>query len=279
MVVRPDSGINSIADLKDKKVASHGSHPGLNDWLLLKQRGLDCDLEQVEIVWKKDLKQDTDAKHRRNDHTPLWHLVRDRQVDAVFLQETPVSLFAEDAGLKVIDVEPLPMIWFTTISSSLSFVRKHPDLVDRFLKGIIDGIHFFKTEPEKSIKIIQDRFVEEDELNLAQATYVYQQLAPLLEPRLLPSMAAISNVYEEAKRIDEDAKKINPLALWDLHHIRHLDDSGVIDALYASKPEPAASETVYPDYQAEKAKRQTQIIEAVKACGHPLHKACGCEDD
>ena len=28
------------------------------------------------------------------------------------------------------------------IVSSLSFVEKHPDLIQRFLKGIIEGIHY-----------------------------------------------------------------------------------------------------------------------------------------
>ena len=57
-------------------------------------------------------------------------------------------------------------------------------------------------------------------MNLAQATYTYHSVADMLEPKLYPSMAAIANVYEEAKRQDKDAEKINPLALWDLHPIR-----------------------------------------------------------
>ena len=70
----------------------------------------------------------------------------------------------------MIDIEPLPMIWYTTISSSLPFVEKHPDIVERFLKGIIEGIHFFKTQPEQSIEIIQRRYTKEGQLNHAQAT-------------------------------------------------------------------------------------------------------------
>ena len=50
LVVRPDSGINGIADLKFKKVVTAGSHPALNDWLFLKQNGLDVDRDQVEII-------------------------------------------------------------------------------------------------------------------------------------------------------------------------------------------------------------------------------------
>ena len=46
-------------------------------------------------------------------------------------------------------------------------------------------------------------------------------------------MHAIANVYEEAIRQDKDAKKVNPMELWDLHYIRRLDDMGFVDALYS----------------------------------------------
>ena len=143
----------------------------------------------------------------------------------------PSSLFAQAAGLKIINLEPLPMIWFTTISSSARFVQKHPLLVDRFLKGVIEGVHFFKTERERSIKVIQERYVKEGQMNWEQAVYVWQNTVSMLEPRLYPSMTSIANVYEEAKRSDKDAHKINPMALWDLHHVRHIYDTGFIDRL------------------------------------------------
>ena len=43
LVVRGDSGIAGIGDLKGKKVGTRGSHPSLNDWLRLKKNGLDLD--------------------------------------------------------------------------------------------------------------------------------------------------------------------------------------------------------------------------------------------
>src|SRR5712672_3309383 len=241
LAVRPNSGINTIADLRGKKVGTRGMHPGLNDWLLLKQRGLDADRDDLELVSKVAGLESAEAAEqisgldaeaeRRKRRSPVWQWVRDGHVDAC-LAMAPSHLFAADAGLKVIDIEPLPMIWYTTISSILPFVEQHPDIVERFLKGMIEGVHFFKTQPERSIDIIQRRYNKEGQHNHAQATYIYHQLAPLLAPKLYPTMAAIANVYEEAKREDVDAGKINPMELWDLHHLRRLDDAGFIDALY-----------------------------------------------
>ena len=231
LAVHPDSGINGVADLRGKVVATRGNHPGLNDWLYLKQCGLDVDRDDIELVksvggeLSAEGAAQEDAKFGDNKpkRPPLWHWVRDRKVDAALLTP-PSSLFAEAAGVKLIDIEPMPMIWFTTVSSSLGFVQKHPDIVERFLKGMIEGIHFYKTQPERTIRILMERYAREGQMNLAQATFTYHNIADMLEPKLYPSMAAVANVYEEAKRQDKDAEKINPLALWDLHAIRKIDD-------------------------------------------------------
>jgi ABC-type nitrate/sulfonate/bicarbonate transport system substrate-binding protein len=231
LAVRADSGINGLADLRGKKVGTHGNHPSLNDWLFLKQHGLDADRDDVELV-KPRKKTEPAAEAVPAERRPeLWELVRDRVIDAALLMP-PASLFAAAAGLKLIDVEPLPMIHFTTISSSLGFVEKHPDLVERFLKGLIEGIHFFKTKPNEAIRIIRDKSTKRGQMNLEQAAITHRGLADILEPKLYPRMRSIANVYEEAIRQDQDAAKINPMELWDLHHIRRLDDRGFVDGLY-----------------------------------------------
>jgi ABC-type nitrate/sulfonate/bicarbonate transport system substrate-binding protein len=286
LAVRPNSGINTIRDLRGKKVGTRGMHPGLNDWLLLKQRGLDVDRDDIELVDKVAGLESAEAaeqiagpnaeEERRKKRTPVWQWVRDGHVDAALLM-APSHLFAADAGLKIIDIEPMPMIWFTTISSSLPFVEKHPDIVERFLKGIIEGIHFFKTQPEKSMEIIRNKYPKEGQLNVGQATWIYQNLAPMLEPKLYPSMAAITNVYEEAKRFDADAKNINPMELWDLHHIRRLDDSGFVDSLYVRQTDDKnAKARNDPDFRREQERTQAAVVAAMKACGHPQGEDCGC---
>ena len=286
LVVRANSGINGIADLHGKTIGTRGHHPGLNDWLLLKQRDLDVDRGDIELV--KELPDTISVEAadqlegaaaeaaKTKKRAPVWHWVRDGKVDAALLM-APSHLFAADAGLKVIDIEPLPMIWFTTISSSLPFVEKHPDIVERFLKGMIEGIHFFKTEPDKSIDIIERRYTKEGQLNHAQATWIYQNLAPRLEAKLYPSMAAIANVYEEAKREDKDARRINPMELWDMHHVRHIDDSGFIDALYAQpKSDKHANDRNDPEFQHEREQQKAEAVAAIKACGHLEVVDCGC---
>lgn len=231
LVVRADSDIYGVSDLREKVVGTTGSHPTLNDWLYLKNRGLDVDRDDVALVdqWKYDA-GNIDGSNEDN-LKPLWHCVRDKEVDAAFLRP-PASLIAAQNGLRVIDIEPLPMIYFTTVSSSLSFVQKHPDIVERFLKGLIEGVHFFKTQPEKTIAIMRKRYTLDGVMDQETATQAHRSLAEQLEPKLFPTMAAIDNVYQQAVRKDPDAKRVNPLELWDLHFVRKLDDEGFMANLY-----------------------------------------------
>ncbi len=273
LVTRHDTGITCVADLRGKRVGTSGSHPSLNHWLYLKQRGLDADRDDFEFVNQSVLKAGTmDEVDPTQKKPPLWHWVRDGVVDAV-LVGPPSSLFAAAAGLKVIDVEPLPMIQYSTISTSLRFVEKRPDIVERFLKGMIEGIHFFKTRREETIDIIQKRITKGGDLTREQATYVHTNLARILEPKLLPKMIAIANVYEEALRQDKDSSKVNPLELWDLHQIRRLDDSGFIKSLYEPREAPTAAASSPPPGIEEVAERrhahETSVLSHTKK-GAPM---------
>ena len=236
LVVRADSGIERIEDLREKVVGTRGSHPMLNDWLQLKQHGLDSDRDEVAIVDQFTNKRELSfsGETSEDDAEPLWKWIVERRIDAAFLQ-VPQCLFAEQAHLKIIDIEPLPMIYFTTISTSLRFAERHPDLVERFLKALIEGIHFFKTQPERSIAIMKDRYRNDGAMTDAMAAITHRVIAESLAPDLFPSMAAIENVYAEGIREDPDARRINPLELWDVHYLRRIADSGFVDELYAPK--------------------------------------------
>jgi ABC-type nitrate/sulfonate/bicarbonate transport system substrate-binding protein len=236
LAVRPDSGITSVADLRKKRVASQGKHPGLNDWLYLKQHGLDVDRDDVDLF--NISKLDAEKLREVGDPPKLWKLVHGRLADACFLTP-PATVEASRAGLKLIDLDLMPMIFFTTISSGTKFVDKHPELVERFLKGMIEGIRFYKSHPDRAIEIILKRYHKEGALDAEAARATYLAIADALEPKLYPSPLAIANVYEEGIRQDSDARKMQPMELWDLHILRRLEDSGFMRDV--AQPAPAVA--------------------------------------
>jgi ABC-type nitrate/sulfonate/bicarbonate transport system substrate-binding protein len=214
LIATPESGIASVADLRGKVVGNRGEHPGLNAWLFLRQNGLDGD---VKLETVRD--------------GALWETVRDRRVDAAFVTP-PADLFARRAGLNVIDIDFLPMVWFTTVSSGLPFVEANAEIVDRFLRGFCEGIAYYKTHRDESVRVIRERYKREGDLDEEAATYLYEDIERILLRKPYPSVEAIANVYEEAKKQDPAAERIDPMSLWDLHYLRRVDDSGFIDALY-----------------------------------------------
>jgi len=219
LVVRADSGINKMQDLRGKTVAHKGQHPGLNNWLFLRDNGLDLDRSDVQM------------KKLRGEDQSAWEGVKLGEVDAAFAGP-PEDILAKRAGLKVIEIPFQPMIWFTTLSTSLSFTQKQGDIVERFLKGIVEGIHFYKTQKEKTISILEKKYGPEG-WDREMVAHVYEELAAILEKKPYPTLPAIHNVFELAKRQDADSAKVNPLSLWDMHFLRQIDDSGFIDKLYA----------------------------------------------
>ena len=219
LVVREDSGIDSVDDLRGKVVGGlpATAHPQLTTWLYLKQHGLDG--EQGEVTLKESHSQP--------------QAVKDGEVDAVFVT-APADLRARNMGLKVIDVDFMPMIEFTTLSTSLTFVDRHPDLVERFVKGVMEGIAFFKTRKAETLDIMRAKYSPRgEELDEAACEHLYEELASTLESKLYPGLRAVDNVYTLAVHEDEAAAQVEPMSLWDTHFARRLDDSGFIDSLYA----------------------------------------------
>lgn len=237
LVTREDTGINGMGDLRKRRFGSRGRHPGLNTWLYLKQAGLDPDTDQVEIV--REVRVEHPDGTKEVSRKSLYQMVRDGDVDACFMSQPRIE-FAERDGLRVIDIPAQPMVFFMTLSSSKKMVDDHPDVVMRTIKSVLEGIAFFKQNREKTIGILMARHKKEGDLDREAAETLYDDLAPTLEPRLYPGLDAIHNVYQEALKQDEkngDAARVHPLALWNFHFLREIDDSGFIDNLYKDHPE------------------------------------------
>jgi ABC-type nitrate/sulfonate/bicarbonate transport system substrate-binding protein len=236
LIAHPDTGIQKIADLRERKVGARGNHPYLNVWLYLKQHGLDADKDEVELI--RRAQQDV-TEPGKGPRKTLLDMVKDKDVDACFLTKPSADL-ARRKGLTVIDVDPQHMIFYMTMSTSKKMVDERPDVVERVLKGIIEGIAYFKINREETIQILMDRYDNDGKLDRELAENLYDDLAPKLEPCLYPSMKSVANVYQEALKQDEkngDAAKIHPLALWDFHFLRKIDDSGFVRNLYKDHPE------------------------------------------
>ena len=220
LVVKP--GIRSVQDLKGKKIAADKltSHAGLNIWLFLKQAGLDADRGDVELV------------EFRGSSEERWKQVVSGAFDGTFVT-IPHDARAAKAGAHVIEVPAMPMIRGVTLTTTTSFVKSHTEEIRQLTKGLVDAIHFFLTRKLETLEILKEHATPILKLQSDQEVErLYDEWAQSLERKPYPNLAAISNVFKLAVRRDPDIASYNPLALWNTHFVRELDDSGYIDQLY-----------------------------------------------
>ena len=214
--------IGSVTDLKGKKVVVDKltSHSGLNVWLYLRQEGLDLDRGDIELVeW----------------HGPTeerWKRVLNGEFTGTFVA-FPHDIRAAKAGAHVIPVRAMPMIRGVTLTTTMGFVQKHEEEIRCLIRGFVEAIHFFITHKQDTIEILK-QFVTPI-LSLKSDNEVeglYQEWTQSLERKPYPSIEAIANVFQLALRRNPEIASFNPLALWNTHYVRELDDCGYIDQLY-----------------------------------------------
>lgn len=213
IVVKKGSKIRTLRDLREKSLAvggRGGPHAWLNGWLILEKNGLSKAVK-LERVYKKGA---------------LWRTVQRGEQEAALVNR-PDDLIARREGLRTIPLPLLPMIVFTTVSTTGKFVKGNGQLIKRFLKGLGDGIRFFKHEKKRAMEILSSTLPKErggGDKELIQ--YIYRDLTETITETLYPTMDAIANVYAQACRYRPAAKRVNPLELWDLHFLRELRDAG-----------------------------------------------------
>jgi NitT/TauT family transport system substrate-binding protein len=145
LVVKPD--INSAADLKGKKLATpqlgNTQDVALRAWL--KDNGLNTDTAgggDVSIV------------PQENAATLLTFINGD--IEGAWLPEPWASRLVQDGGAKVLVDEatlwPEGKFVTTDIVASKKYVDEHPDIVKRFLEGVVASNDFIATNPEEAQK-------------------------------------------------------------------------------------------------------------------------------
>jgi ABC-type nitrate/sulfonate/bicarbonate transport system substrate-binding protein len=216
--------IKQVSELRGKRIGdttlvdSIGGyhHPRGNHMLYVMRGGLR--LDEVEFV---ELTESNKAFHAMQ-----LEVVKSGKVDAIFVTGNTDKF--EQAGLHVLPLDRLPMINGPTLTSTLTTLQKREGLAERLVKAQVMGIHFARTrrgETESILEGLRQRVPEAK--NVA-----YRSVAKLL-PKPYPDHEGVANAYKLCCLKSPEAEEMSPMALWDLHYLRELDNSGFIDALYA----------------------------------------------
>jgi hypothetical protein len=217
-LVVPQS-IQNVAELKGKTLAvrSHGQPHAVTLWL--KMMGLANDAATV-IVHDKDV-----------GRWGQWKKVLSGECVATFM--SPLYLPAAlNAGLKVLAVPAIPIVGQFAQACLAEFAAKSPELLLAYVKAVVHALVWLTARSQEALTVLAPELKTCMQLNdAAELTRRFDSVVSGLKIRPYPTPQAIANTYEIATIEYPAAKGLNPLAFWDLHWVKDLDDAGFIDDL------------------------------------------------
>jgi ABC-type nitrate/sulfonate/bicarbonate transport system substrate-binding protein len=153
--------------------------------------------------------------------------LQNRIIDATILSGGYV-VQARQQGLKVLETPPVPFLREAQVTTRRFLTEKRP-AVKAYLEGLVESIHFFLTQKEKTKRLLASFLRSQDASVLEES---YNDVALTIDRKPYPTEEAIQNVFQMIAESEPKAREQNPMAMWDLSLIKELDQSGWIDSLY-----------------------------------------------
>lgn len=210
--------IKGPLDLKGKIVT--GTRPGASAdsalRLYLRRAGLEPDKDVVFIAVGDSQQGRLNALHRGS-------------VAATVLAP-PYSGMAKTLGLRELaDLRKTDIEYAgTSIAGMGPYIRSHSPLVENFLKGYIESLHFFRTQREKTLAGIMKFLKMSDR---ARAEEGYEYYVDLMPQMPYPSAQGVRAVLQFLAPKQPKAATANPEEFYDMSFLKKIDSSGFIKAL------------------------------------------------
>jgi NitT/TauT family transport system substrate-binding protein len=216
-ITRPN--IKKPADLKGKKfgIARPGATDDYGVHVAFKKWGMDADKDLTFLSV--------------GTQPSRFAAVQTGMVDATLLQP-PFTVRARQAGL--VELGSLGDLGLDYIGTSLATTRqtiqKKENLVRRFVRAMVEGIHFYKTQKEASIQSIAKftKLTDRTALEEAYNTYAIKYMARVP----YPSLKGVATILDDLAKTNPKAKSADPKRFVEPRFLKELEDSGVVAQLY-----------------------------------------------
>src|SRR5262247_4499805 len=114
--------------------------------------------------------------------------------------------------------------------TSGEMIRKKPDLIDRFLRAYVRGVHRARTDREFAIKSLAKYTTVTDPVLLSKTYEFY--LDKVVEKAPYINMAGMQNALDDLARTLPAAKSAKPEQFVDMRFLDKLEKSGLLTELY-----------------------------------------------
>lgn len=117
----------------------------------------------------------------------------------------------------------------TTVLTTRRFVDKNEDTVRRFIKAIVEGIHYYKSRKRESIEIM-GRYLKDLDREVLEFAYDFSAEDAPRKPHV--SVSGLKAVLDNIATRNPKATQVRPEQFIDSRFVKELDQSGYIESLY-----------------------------------------------
>ena len=210
-----EPSIKTPADLKNKTIGVQSIGGGI--WtitmLLLNH-------------WELDLKRDNIKFRVLGDFTVLTQSLASHLIDGAYLSYTFASKM-ERQGFRILaDLEKLPIPYQNTgVIARRSFVNASPDIVERFLRGLTDGVAF-AMDPANKTAVMRSLAKGLRLPRTEDALEGYEGMLTLYQRRIYPTTEGIRNAIQVLGTTNERIRSLKAENLIDDRFVKKLEQEG-----------------------------------------------------
>ncbi|HEX2225943.1 MAG TPA: ABC transporter substrate-binding protein [Candidatus Binatia bacterium] len=218
LLIRPDSPLKSIQELKGKTVG-------------VTQYGSQGDTFLRDALKKAGLKPDADVSILQMGGTPqVASALVAGKIDAGVSGESSLLLIHQGRakGLPGGSAKEMNIPGVgATLNVTRRFLDRDREGITRFLRAYVEGIHYFRTNREGSIKALQKFFRG---ASLTETAFIYDDQHEVIDPLPIPSDEALQGELD--RETDPKAKTFKTADFVDMSILREIEKSGFLTQLY-----------------------------------------------
>jgi len=143
----------------------------------------------------------------------------------------PYNLIAKKMGFReLVDYDRAGVVYpYLTVTTLRQTPAKNPELTEKLLKSMIEGIHFFQTNKQRSLAVLK-KYMRGAGDDILDETYEYTKTR--LERVPAPSLEIVKTALEILSYQYPQAKQTDPNLIIDPSYVRKIEQSGFITSLY-----------------------------------------------
>jgi ABC-type nitrate/sulfonate/bicarbonate transport system substrate-binding protein len=142
----------------------------------------------------------------------------------------PYNLVAKRMGFReLVDYDKAGVVYpYNTVTTLRQTPAKNPELTEKLLKSMIEGIHVFKTNKPKALAVLK-KYMRGAADDILDDTYEYTKSG--LEDVPTPSLEIIKTALDILSYQYPQAKQTDPTAIIDPSYMKKIEQSGFIASL------------------------------------------------